>query len=297
MTHPSLQSLLTVEPIAPDTFVGQSIPGNHNRIFGGQLIAQAISASGLTVATDRRVVSIQTTFHRPGNSSEPVTYRVSTVRDGRSFSNRRVEALQNDKLIFVADTSFQIDEALPEPEAGAESERLTPFILSKSALTTSMSVADAASSFRSYFDIRTTTAAPSPSDQVLTEDLPTVGVPPSSRQATWFRLRETPPTTGLLNRAIFAYATDFAVARLVARAKQVERRDAGNGGSISQSIWWHLEPNLGEWMLSVQETPHTPGIRGLVFGRIYNSAGSLIASIVQEAFARAGDFSVPARSH
>ena len=292
MPHQSLKSVLGVTPHGASTFIGESIPGVYDRIFGGQLIGQAVASAGMAVPGDRRIVSVQATYLRPGDYSQPVTYRVHTVRDGRTFSNRRVEAFQNDRIIFMAEAAFQADEVLPRPSASAESSRLTPQILTKPLFAGPKSAAGNEWNYRSYFDIRMTTVAATSADQLLTEDLPAVTSPQLVHQAAWFRLRETAPPAGLLNRAVFAYVTDFTVLRLIAEAKGVTRRESGmNGATMSHSIWWHLEPNLDEWFLFVQESPHTPGIRGLVFGRIYDSSGTLIASIAQEGFARAGDCS------
>jgi acyl-CoA thioesterase-2 len=291
MNKPSLKSVLAVTPRDASTFIGESIPGIYNRTFGGQLIGQAVASAGCTVADDRQIVSAQTTFLHPGDYAQPISYRVHTVRDGRTFSNRQVEAHQNGRIIFSGHFAFQVDERLPVPSAAAESERLTPLIQAKPPFVGPTSAVGNDWNYRSYFDIRMTTVAERPAGQLLTEDLPAVTTPELAHQLAWFRLRESAPAPGLLNRAMLGFASDYTVLRVVSQAKGVTRRESGvNGATLSQSIWWHLEPRLDEWLLYVQETTMTPGIRGVVFGRIYTSSGILVASIAQEGFARDGDF-------
>lgn len=287
MPTQSLQTVVSVEQIDRTTFLGHPTAGPFHRMFGGQLLAQAVSAAGQSVDASRTVTSVRGTFLREGDCSEPIYYAATPILQGRTFSTLRIDAVQSDRLIFTAEVSLQSSPGLgrlPRPVPADLSAQIllnSPFELPLSSDPTE------AGDYRSHFDIRPANVASSRASAVAVAHPSPAGLTTFDTQAFWFRLRASVPDTPLAVSAGLAYASDLTVLQLVKKTKANGVNHSGvSAATLSQSVWWHATPQLGDWLLYFQDAPRTHGIRGLVFGRIYDGAGGLIASVAQEGIAR-----------
>jgi acyl-CoA thioesterase-2 len=290
LTTQSLQTVVSVEQIDQTTFLGHPTAGPFHRMFGGQLLAQAVSAAGQSVDASRSVTAVRGTFLREGDCSEFIRYTATPILQGKTFSTIRIDGIQSDRLIFTAEVSLQTSPGLsnpPHPAPADLSEQIllgSPFELPLSSDPTE------AGDYRSHFDIRPADVVPSRASTVAVAHPSLAGITTYDSQAVWFRLRAARPDTAfvpLATSAALAYASDLTVLQLVKKTKADGVNHPGvKAATLSHSLWWHAVPQLSEWLLYLQDAPRTAGIRGLVFGRIYNSSGALVASIAQEGIAR-----------
>jgi acyl-CoA thioesterase-2 len=284
---------LAPDPAAgPDQFVGQSQPQPWGRVFGGQVLAQSLIAAQLTVddgslddgtADDgtpkrRSVHSMHGYFLRAGDSSEPIEFAVERLRDGRSFSARRVHALQFGRPILSMIASFQtpavgLDHQLPMPDV-PDPESL-PTIAARYA-----GVDTAASRYwvrQRPIDLRHVDRP------IFVESSPEL----TSTQAVWMRAVGVLPDDPGLHAAVLAYASDYVLLEPVLRAHGRSWSDPGlRAASLDHAMWWHRPARADEWLLYVQESPSSSGARGLGLGRIYTRDGVLAATVAQEGMLR-----------
>jgi acyl-CoA thioesterase-2 len=285
VTEP-LASLLTALDLtdtgartSEDIFTGPSQWMPLGRVFGGQVLAQAIVAAQRTVPDDRAVHSMHGYFLRPGDVKLPITFSVDRIHDGRSFSTRRTQAYQGGQPILSMIASFQdedegvthqveMPQGLPEPESLPSS--------ASSLAQVEHPVAQYWASDRP-FDMRHVT-----SPIYLTvegEHVP--------HQAVWFRAIGSLPDDPDLHRAALAYASDYTIMEPVMRGHGIAWATPGlRAASLDHAMWWHRFARVDEWLLYVQESPSASGGRGLSLGRIYSRDGRLIASVAQEAMVR-----------
>ena len=262
-----------------DRFVGELVSGPFGRIFGGQLIGQAVTAATATVSSysERQAHSIHAYFLRKGDADTPVTYKVDRVRDGRSFSVRSVQAFQPDRLLLTATMSFhdardglthQADRAAdyPDPDSLPPDKRL--------------------------LDVPTNSQNPGHRSAVELRRIPAdlypqaEGGPPG--QAVWIRSR-TPSGAHAhaLDPAVLALSTDFTVLESIVYGHGLTFATSGLSiASLDHAVWWHAPGNMDDWLLYVQSSPWAGGERGLVTGRIYDRGGKLLASVAQEGLIR-----------
>lgn len=271
-----LVRLLDLEPIEVNIFRGVQPDEVRQRVFGGQVAAQALMAAGRTVEHGR-VHSLHSYFLRPGDPSVPILYEVDRIRDGRSFTTRRVVAIQHGKAIFNLSTSFHdpeesFEHQFPMPEAPDPdtippiTERLAPYREKLGAL----------------FD------RPRPIDQRHIGDLPwprTAPQPPYQR--LWIRADGTLPDDPLLHACIATYASDMSLFDTIVRPHAVRWDDPGfMGASIDHCMWFHREFRADEWLLFDADSPVASGARGLSRGFFFDRAGRLVVSMVQEGLVR-----------
>lgn len=277
-----LVKLLAMEKIEENLFRGQSIDLGWGRVFGGQVLGQAVSAAEQTVPEDRHLHSIHCYFLRPGNVAAPIVYEVDRIRDGRSFTTRRVVAIQHGKAILNMSASFQIDEdgfehQDPMPEVPAPPElktaqehyeqyyhRIPKFIRDK-ALTDGP------------FEIRPVNPvddpiAPSP-------------VPPTKRY--WFKAAGPLPDDPAVHRNLLAYLSDSDFLITALQPHGVTWLTPGlQSASLDHAMWFHRPFRIDDWLLYDIHSPAARGARGLVRGSFYNQAGELVASAMQEGLMR-----------
>ncbi|GAB2674615.1 acyl-CoA thioesterase [Thalassiella azotivora] len=261
-----------------DLFVGDSQPQPHGRVFGGQVLGQTIVAAGRTVPTDRALHSLHGYFLRPGDSTRPITFAVERLRDGRSFTARRVHAIQDERPILSMIASFQ-DEApgldhqdampdVPDPESLPSTIELMGHI--------DHPIARAWSHGRPI-DIRHV-------DQPIYWQVDDRRV---ARQAVWMRGYGPMPDDQLLHRAVLGYASDYTLLESVLRRHgKVWAQPGLKAASLDHAMWWHRPARADEWLLYVQGSPSASGSRGLGSGKIFRRDGTLVASVAQEGMLR-----------
>ncbi|WP_035696795.1 acyl-CoA thioesterase [Glycomyces tenuis] len=280
MERADLYDMIAVERIdgsadGAETFRGTPVSGPYGRVFGGQLIGQAVAAATTAVEQTRpgrAAHSLHAYFLSVGDPRNPIDYEVAAIRDGRSFSVRSVRARQDGRLLLTAELSFQ------DPAKGPthEEPRTTAYPEPESLPTCERGPAGAV--HRTAVEIR----------RVPPELDPKSELGPRPGQAVW--LRAAAPRSGVSDRdgrAVLAMATDFTVLESVVKGHGLTFATEGlTVASLDHSMWWHAPGALDEWVLYLQESPWSGGQRGLVTGRLYTRDGRLLASVVQEGLLR-----------
>ena len=275
--------LLRLERLEENRFRGESQDPGWGTVFGGQALGQALSAAIETVDADRRVHSLHAYFLRPGDVARPIVYEVERIRDGRSFTTRRVVANQGGPAIFVMSCSFQLDEPgvehqtemppAPAPETlPTDQQRLAPF------LTTAPDAVRAHLLAERPFEIRT-------ADQIGDDPFaPARGEP---RRLMWMRAVGVLAEQAGLHACLLAYASDyqFATTALAPHGISWLNRSV-QLASIDHVIWFHRPFRCDDWLLHAIESPSAQAARGLVRGSIFTRDGRLVASTAQEGLIR-----------
>jgi acyl-CoA thioesterase-2 len=274
-----LVALLDLERIEENIFRGVSPAESPVRVFGGQVAGQALVAAGRTVPDDRHVHSLHAYFIRPGDPRVPIVYEVDRIRDGRSFTTRRVVAVQHGKAIFSLSASFQLrepglDHADPMPEV-PDPESLPSF-------------ADRISEYRSR--LGDMARLPRPIDlRYVTEPafLSRESGPRDARHQVWMRADGTLADNDLLHVCVLAYASDLTLLDAVlVRHGVYWGLDRVVGASLDHAMWFHRPFRADEWVLYDCASSSASGGRGLATGRFFARDGTLIATVVQEGLLR-----------
>lgn len=262
-----------------DIFVGRSQAMPLGRVFGGQVLAQAMVAAARTIPEDRLIHSMHGYFLRPGDSTRDITFSVDRIHDGRSFSTRRTQAFQEGVPIFSMIASFQdvdpgLDHQAAPPSDIPDPEEL-PAIeehLRGSHPMSQRLLADRPVEVRHV---------PSPVYlRVEGERVP--------RQAVWMKLRRPISDDPRLHAAALAYLSDLTIQEPVLRAHGLPWITPGlKVASLDHAMWWHRPGRVDDWLLYVQESPSARGGRGLSTGRVFSREGILLASVAQEIMVRA----------
>jgi acyl-CoA thioesterase-2 len=283
-TVKELVDLLDLETIDLNLFRGQQPDTRMQRVFGGQVAAQALVAANRTVSDDLAVHSLHSYFLRPGDTAVPIVYDVERLRDGRSFSTRRVLARQHGRPIYVQTASFQVEEDgfehqdrmpdLPDPDhamdltsAGPESEARAreEWLLEWSAL-----------------ELRYAGGARPRSrwDGEEPEDRP-------ARARFWVRVGERLPDEVLVHRAALTYISDLTLlgATLVPHGL-LPGSPGVQAASLDHAVWFHRPFRADEWLMYDEVSPSASGARGLAFGHLFTQDGTLVASVAQEGLIR-----------
>jgi acyl-CoA thioesterase-2 len=262
-----------------DIFTGPSQWMPHGRVFGGQVLSQALVAAQRTIAPDRAPHSLHGYFLRPGSIDLPITFSVDRIHDGRSFSTRRTQAYQDGLPILSMIASFQDDDGgldhqiempadLPDPESLPTAAQLLSGF--------DHPVARGWSTERP-FDIRHIDPP-----IYLSADGERV-----AHQAVWMRAIGRLPDDPGLHRAALVYASDFTIQETVLRRHGVAWTTPGlKLASLDHAMWLHRFGRVDDWLLYVQDSPNAVGGRGLGLGRIYSRDGVLLASVAQEVTVR-----------
>jgi acyl-CoA thioesterase-2 len=280
-----LLAVLDLTPDAggdPDTFVGQSQPQPWGWVYGGQVLAQSLAAAQRTVDAAelgvRPVHSMHGYFLRAGDSNEPITFAVERLRDGRSFSARRVHALQFGRPILSMIASFQA------PSGGLEHQLPMPDVPAPEDLPSIAERYDHLDSTAARYWMR---QRPMDLRHVDEPIYLTGAAERSTHQAVWMRAVGPLPDDPALHDAVLAYASDYTLLEPVLRAHGRGWSDPGlRAASLDHAMWWHRPTRADEWLLSVQDSPSAQGARGLGIGRIYRRDGVLAASVAQEGMLR-----------
>ena len=258
-------------------FRGQSQRQPHHRVFGGQVLAQGVVASGRTVDPDRRLHSIHAYFMRPGDDSQPITFSVERMRDGRSFSTRRVHAIQHGKPILSMSASFQA------PDGGLDHQDEMPDVPGPDTLR---SLAD---KYADLDDPRARHLARRAVELRHVEGDLFAGPPDEqvAAQHVWLRTVGALPDDPLVHEAVLAYASDYSLLETILRRHGLPWTTPGlKMASLDHAMWFHRPARADEWVLYAQSAPSAQGGRGLGIGRMFSADGTLVASVGQEGMVR-----------
>jgi acyl-CoA thioesterase II len=271
-----LVGLLDLETLEVNLFRGISPPHSLPRVFGGQVAAQALVAAGRTVPEDREVHSLHAYFIRPGDPAVPIVYETERVRDGRSFTTRRVLAIQHGVPIFSLSASFQL------PQTGLQHTQPAPEgVPAPDTLPGLDALASSAGA-------RWLTQGPRPLDMRF------VSPPPWSDEfagaseepaRVWMRADGRLPDDRLLHVCMLTYVSDLTLLGSV-----LVRHDRAEGpvqmASLDHAMWFHRPFRADEWLLYTCYSPFAGGGRGLATGRFTQADGTLVATTVQEGLVR-----------
>jgi len=268
-----LIKLLDLEPIEEDIFRGVSPQEDRQRVFGGQVAGQALVAATRTVE-DRSVHSLQAYFIRPGDVAAPLVYLVERVRDGRSFTTRRVTAIQHGQPIFAMSASFHKEEEGFEhqtdlPIGTPNPEDLEPHVLP------GFPVDDQGRMIRPI-ELRYVTGSPAERGQSR-----------EPRLQVWLRATGTLPADPVLHTCMFTYASDMTVLDTATKALPVQGHEIDiQAASLDHAMWFHRPLRMDDWIFLDQVSNSASNARGLAWGTAWNRTGELVASVVQEGLIR-----------
>lgn len=276
-----LVAQLALERIEEDLFRGQSQDLGWGTVFGGQVLGQALSAASQTVPESRHVHSLQAYFLRPGNVDKPILYEVDRIRDGSSFTTRRVVAIQSGAAIFNLAASFQ------KEEPGFEHQLRMPDAPEPLSVPTEQ--ADWLRRPTLPRALKAQAEMPRPIELRVVER-PDDLLRPSPRPAlrrVWMRAVAPLPDSPALHASLLAYASDFSFITtcLMPHGATVWSRDM-QAASLDHLMWFHRPFRMDDWLLYVMDSPSAQGARGLARGSIFTRDGQLVASTSQEGLLR-----------
>ncbi len=274
-----LVALLDLERIEENIFRGVSPPGSPVRVFGGQVAGQALVAAGRTVPGDRSVHSLHAYFIRPGDPAVPIVYEVDRTRDGRSFTTRRVVAVQHGKPIFSLSASFQI------VEEGIDHAEDMPDVPAPETLPTYGEQVDKLTS-----KLGDEILQPRPIDVRYVNEPPWVSRETGERaprNQVWMRADGSLPDDDLLHVCMAAFASDLTLLdSVLSRHGVYWGLDEVSGASLDHAMWFHRPGRADDWMLFDTAGHGILRTRGLATGAVFNTAGDHIATIAQEGLIR-----------
>ncbi|HTB67348.1 MAG TPA: acyl-CoA thioesterase II [Steroidobacteraceae bacterium] len=278
-----LLALLELETLEVNLFRGESRDIGSPQVFGGQVLGQALNAASRTVS-GRIVHSLHAYFLRRGDFKAPIIYQVDRSRDGHSFSNRRVVAIQHGEQIFNMTCSFQVPESglehqvtipdVPGPEGLADTSRVAPELLAKLPERVRRLLETARPfEFRAIGPLGT---------------LPAPGFAPARR--VWFRAVAAVPEEQTLQRCLLAYVSDFHLLETATAPHGISHLSGkAQVASIDHAMWFHRSLRVDDWLLYDVESPSASGARGFARANVFARDGTLVASTAQEGLVRVMD--------
>ena len=280
-----LLELLDLETIETNIFRGLSPDEGWQRVYGGQVLGQALVAASRTVEdTSRAAHSLHGYFLRPGDTTVPILYDVDRIRDGKSFTTRRVVAPQKGRAIFNMSVSFHV------PERGLEHQFDMPDIKAPEDCLDQIEMnkqhADDIPD-----DLKSMTNRPRPIEMRFAEPINEFKpdkMPPY--QHTWIRTVDAMPDDVRLHQCLLAYASDMTLIDTATRPHGISWGNQNfQVASLDHAMWFHKPIRTDRWLLYAQDSPFTGGARGLCRGSFYDRAGDLVASVAQEGLMRLYD--------
>ena len=275
-----LVDLLELEQLDPNLFRGRQPDTDRQRVFGGQVAAQALIAAIHTVDPAYSVHSLHSYFLRPGDTAVPIIYDVDRIRDGRSFATRRVVARQHGHPIYYLTANFQ------QAEDGFDHQDVMPDVIGPEAavswldLMRARGVGDSEALAREWaaLDVRYVGSS--------RQGLPDDGVHPA-RSQLWMRVDGDLSDEPSLHVAAFTYASDMTLLGVAVVPHDVTLSSPGmQAASLDHTIWFHRPFRADEWWLYDQWSPSASGGRGLAIGRVFGQDGRLLATVAQEGLIR-----------
>jgi len=277
----ALMSILDLEPLDQNLFRGLSPTDGWQRVYGGQVLGQALVAATRTVEEPRLAHSLHGYFILPGDPAHPIIYEVERTRDGASFTTRWVKAIQNGRAIFTMGVSFH------RPEEGFDHQAEMPSVPAPESLPSATDLMNQLidklpENMRSYWmRDRPVDMRPVDVSRYLGRDkrLPV--------QQIWMRANGTLPDDPKLHQSVLAYASDFTLldTALIAHGKLLFDVDI-QLASLDHALWFHRPFRADDWLLYVQDSPSASGARGFCRGSFFARDGRLVASAVQEGLMR-----------
>lgn len=276
-TVDQLLAILHLEEIDRDLFRGQNEVRPWPRLFGGQVLAQALQAGRKTVEADRPCHSMHGYFMRPGSDKRPVVYQVERIRDGRSFTTRRIKAIQNGEAIFSMDASYQVVEQglthqidmgdFPMPDE-LEDDTVTAGRVPQSPQMSGWATRERPFDMRSVY----------PLDQAR---------PDTFDNPVWLRFRREIPIDDSIHQSILGYASDMGlVSTSYIPHRHTIDREHIQSASLDHAMWFHQAFDVSDWILYLKDTTAAGGSRGFNRGSFFSAEGKLIASAMQEGLIR-----------
>ena len=272
---------LDLEEIELNHYLATSPNEGWQRVYGGQVIGQALVAASRTVSSNRSAHSLHGYFLRAGDTTIPILYKVDRIRDGKSFTTRRVVAVQRGQAIFTMSISFQID------EGGLSHQFDMPKVPAPDSLPTEDELRrEQAKSWPKEFQESFSGSSAiqvKPVDPVdLLNPKPTQAV-----QRCWMRCGEPLPDDPRIHQCVLAYLSDWSLLDTASRPHGVSfMQENVQVASLDHAMWFHRSFRADEWLLYDQDSPSASGARGFNRGLIYNQTGKLVASTTQEGLLR-----------
>lgn len=276
-----LLQLLELEQFEENLFRGQSQDLGFGNVYGGQVLGQALSAAYRTVPPERSVHSLHAYFLRHGDVEEPIVYSVDRIRDGKSFTTRRVVGIQKGRAIFNMAASFQID------EPGFDHQDSMPSVPGPEGLVSERELVN-----------RNADRIPSPLREKLQSRQPIEIRPvdpmnlfaPEKREPlryNWIRTIDQMPDDPMAHKCLLAYASDYGLmgASLYPHGRSFWSPDL-QAASLDHAMWFHRPFRMDDWLLYEMQSPNACNARGIGFGKIYDRQGALVATVAQEGLIR-----------
>ncbi len=273
--------ILDLEEIELNHYRATSPNDGWQRVYGGQVIGQALVAASRTVPADRQVHSLHGYFLRAGDTEIPILYKVDRIRDGKSFTTRRVVAVQRGHAIFTLSISFQIEESglshqFPMPEAPRPESLLDERELRLEQAAHWAPEYQAHAETTIAVDLRPV----APQDMLDPK-------PAEPRQQCWMRSADALPDDPRIHQCVLAYLSDWSLLDTATRPHGISFMQPNlQSASLDHAMWFHRRFRADEWLLYEQDSPNASGARGFNRGLIYNQAGLLVASTTQEGLIR-----------
>ena len=277
----NLLDILDLEELEHNLFRGRSPQVGWQRVFGGQVIGQALVAASRTVENDRFAHSLHGYFMRPGDPAVPIIYEVDRIREGKSFITRRVVAIQHGHAIFSMSASFQrledgLDHQAEMPDVPGPDDLMSEDQLKELVMTGAPDPVKAYWQRERPIEFRPVSLK----HYVSREPLEPV-------QQIWFRATGPVPDQPAIQKCVLAYASDMTLldTSLFAHGRSIFDRDK-QVASLDHAMWFHRPARMDEWLLYTQDSPNASGSRGFNRGSIFSRDGRLIASTAQEGLIR-----------
>ena len=277
-----LLNLLKLEPLEENLFRGESASVGSKRVFGGQVLAQALYAALKTVPSDRFVHSLHAYFILPGDVEQPIVFEVDRIRDGGSFTTRRVKAIQKGRAIFNMSASFQLEQEGFDHQINMPNVSPPDVLVNWEELVEKYgpSLPD---NIRKFLDL----------DHPL-EFRPVERINPllpETRQAhrhVWMRTKGDMTDERIAHQCVLAYASDYNLltTALLPHGALASKIEDVQLASLDHAMWFHRPFDISQWLLYAIESPSASNARGFTRGSIFSSDGALVASVAQEGLLR-----------
>ena len=276
-----LIDLISLEKKRENTFEGQNFQTSWGRVFGGQVLAQSLNAAYQTVPPDRFAHSLHGYFILGGNLDLPITYEVDIIRNGKSFTTRRVVAFQEARAIFNMSASFQLE------QNGVDHQFSMPNFIPPEKLLSDLEQLEVQNTdpriYQRFKKIKPEVIEFRPVEKLTLRD--DIDAPAESNY--WFRSKEATPFGIDIQQQLLAYISDYGLLRTATLPHKKELSQSSTFyASIDHAIWFHRSFSLEDWLLYAMDSPSASNSRGFSRGSIFNRDGLLVASSAQEGLIR-----------